>query len=87
MLLELQQRVVAEEGTDGASHHPFHAFKAGGHFVAPIADRADGCMPPLVAMPITQPPDPAPHELANGAPASIVANPHGCVRRHRSLSS
>jgi hypothetical protein len=33
-------------------------------------------MPPLVAMPITQAPDPAPHELANHAPAKIVVNIH-----------
>jgi hypothetical protein len=87
MLLELQQRVMAKETADGASHHPFHVSNAGGHVVAPIADRADGCMPPLVAMPITQPPDPAPHELANGAPAWIVGNPHECVRRHSGSSS
>src|SRR5262245_2918213 len=68
MLLELQESVVAEEAADGTSHDPFHASKQGGHVVAPVADRADGCMPPLVAMPITQSPDPAPHELANGAP-------------------
>jgi hypothetical protein len=59
VLLEMQQRVVAEEAADGASHHPFHASKQGGHIVAPVADRADACMPPLVAMPITQAPNPA----------------------------
>jgi len=37
MLLEMQQRVVAEEAADGASHHPFHASKQGGHVVAPVA--------------------------------------------------
>ena len=48
--------------------------------------RADACMPPLVAMPITQAPDPAPHELANRAPAWIVVNIHDHVRQHRSSS-
>jgi hypothetical protein len=59
MLLELQQGVMAEEAAEGASHHPFHASKHGGHVVAPVADRADACVPPLVAMPITQAPNPA----------------------------
>jgi hypothetical protein len=87
MLLEMQQRVVAEEAADGASHHPFHASKQGGHVVAPVADRADACMPPLVAMPITQAPNPAPHELANRAPAWIVINIHDRACRHGRLSS
>jgi hypothetical protein len=87
VLLEPQQGVVAEKAADDTSYDPFHASKQGGHVVAPVADRADGCMPPLVAMPITQPPDPVPHELANGAPASIVVNRHDCVGRHRCLSS
>src|SRR6476620_9744186 len=82
MLLELQQHVVAEEAADGTSHHPFHASKAGGHVVAPVADRADACMPPLVAMPITQAPDPAPQELANHAPAQIVVKIHDHANRH-----
>jgi hypothetical protein len=38
MLLEMQQRVVAEEAADGASRHPFHASKQGGHVVAPVAE-------------------------------------------------
>src|SRR5215813_7653717 len=38
VLLEVQQRVVAEHAADGASHHPFHALKEGGHVVAPVAD-------------------------------------------------
>src|SRR5215510_7535061 len=79
MLLEPQQRVMAEKAADGASHHPFHASKKGGHVVAPVADRADACMPPLVAMPITQTPDPAPHELANRAPVRSVVNIHDRV--------
>jgi len=76
MLLELQQHVVAEQAADGSPQHPFQPSKAGRHLVAPVADRADACMPPLVAMPITQAPDPAPHELANRAPAEIVINIH-----------
>jgi hypothetical protein len=87
VLLELQQRVVAEEAADGAPRHPFQTSKHGGHVVAPVADRADACMPPLVAMPITQAPDPAPHELANRAPAWIVLNIHDRVRHHRRSSS
>ena len=87
MLLEVQQRVVAKEAANGASHHPFDASKQGGHVVAPVADRADACMPPLVAMPITQAPNPAPHELANCAPAWIVINIHDRVRHYRSSSS
>ena len=79
VLLELEQRVVAEEATDGAPHHPLHASEQGGHVVAPVADRADACMPPLVAMPITQTPDPAPHELANRAPVRSVVNIHDRV--------
>src|SRR5436190_12013820 len=47
-----------------------------------VADRADACMPPLVAMPITQAPDPAPHELANGAPGEIVINIHDHAHHH-----
>jgi hypothetical protein len=87
VLLELQERVVAEEAADGASHHPFHALEKGGHSSLLSPYRADGCMPPLVAMPITQPPDPAPHEVANHLPGSIVVNIHDRVRRHRNLSS
>jgi hypothetical protein len=86
VLLELEQRVVAEQATDDPPHHPFHVSEQGGHVVAPVADRADACMPPLVAMPITQAPDPAPHELANRAPAWIVVNIHDRVRRNRSSS-
>src|SRR5678816_720884 len=37
VLLELQQRLVAEDTADGASHHPFHPSKKGGHVVAPVA--------------------------------------------------
>jgi hypothetical protein len=87
VLFELQQRVMAEETANGASHYPFHASQKGGHVVAPVADRADACMPPLVAMPITQAPDPAPHELANRAPVLVVVNIHDRARRHRRLSS
>ena len=86
MLFELQQRVVAGEAADGASHDPFHASKPGGHVVAPVADRADACMPPLVAMPITQAPNPASHELANRAPGCFVVNIHDRVRHHRAWS-
>jgi len=50
-------------------------------------NRADACMPPLVAMPIMQAPNPAPHELANCAPAWIVINIHDRVRHYRSSSS
>jgi len=87
VLFELQQRVMAEQAADGAPHDPFHASEQGGHVVAPVADRADACMPPLVAMSITQAPNPAPHELANGAPAWIVINIHDRVRRHSRSSS
>jgi hypothetical protein len=76
VLFELQQDIVAEDAADGASYHPFQVLPAGGHLVAPVADRADACMPPLVAMPITQSPDPAPHELANDRPRQIVVNAH-----------
>src|SRR4030095_17071228 len=86
VLLELEQRVVAEEATDGAPHHPFHASEQGGHVVAPVAAGPTPACPPLVAMPITQAPDPAPHELANRAPAWIVVNIHDRVRHHRSSS-
>ena len=50
-------------------------------------NRADACMPPLVAMPIMQAPNPAPHELANRAPAWIVINIHDRACRHGRLSS
>ena len=53
---------------------------------APVSDRADACIAPLVAMPITQSTDPAQRTLASHAPGIDRGNTHNRADRDRNSS-